>query len=91
MPQIGDERWIVEWIYELGDDGPDSHKSHRKALPDEQSAMAFAKQVWHRAVDGLVEFAPQRYEAYDDGDGPYLPHWEYIDHSKIWDGEIVLS
>lgn len=103
QPRIGDECWIVEWVYQLawvdGDSTSehrevdrDNCKTRRRTVATKEDAERLAKEIWPQTHDafGIVEYWQVRYEAYDDGDGsgPYLPHWEPVRaYGEIYEGE----
>lgn len=101
QPRIGDECWFVQWTYELAWENDDDTSEYREVDRDncktrtrrvatKEEAKRLAKEVYPQTTNcfGFVEYWHARYEAYDDGDGPYLPHWQATEeYPETYEGE----
>ena len=93
-PRVGDVRWFVQWCDKLafdscGDVDRDNCRERTRMFTSREHAEKFAREVWPQTVDkfGIVEFWEAEFTAYDDGDGPYLGHWEPTsDRDEVYEG-----
>lgn len=93
-PVVGDRRWRVEWVYELGmfegEHEPDLNKSHFAVATTKEEATSIAKEKFPLDQYGAVSYWEEEFVAYDDDDAipyPHVGYWDAVSEVFHYEGE----